>query len=286
VISAFRVDEATGQLSPLGTQEAKGRNGVRLGVDASNKYLICANYGSGTVALLPIKADGSLGPVAHLPELPGKPGPHRTEQPNSRPHDVVFDPRERFIVVPDKGLDATFVFSIDAASGKLVPATPPSVASRPGAGPRHAGFHQSKPVVYVLNELDSTLTTYRFDSERGALTPLQVITTLPPSFTGNSTTSEIVVAASGRFVYASNRGHDSLAIFAVEDAGTLSPVGWEPTQGKTPRFFAVEPSGTVLYAANMDSDTIVAFRVDAGSGKLTPTGQIIKTGSPSSIVFR
>ena len=286
VVSAFRVDEATGQLSPLGTQDAKGRNGVRLGVDVSNRFVICANYGSGTVAVLPIRADGSLGAVTDLPALPGKPGPHRTEQPNSRPHDVVFDPRERFIVVPDKGLDATFVFSLDAASGKLVPATPPSAASRPGAGPRHAGFHPSKPCVYVLNELDSTLTTYRFDGERGALTPLQVITTLPPSFTGSSTTSEIVVAASGRFVYASNRGHDSLVIFAVEDAGTLSPVGWEPTQGRTPRFFAIEPSGTLLYAANMDSDTIVAFRVDAGSGKLTATGQIIKTGSPSSIVFR
>jgi len=168
-----------------------------------------------------------------------------------------------------------------------VPAASPPAASRPGAGPRHAAYHPAKPYAYVLNELDSTITTYRFDGERGALTPLQVITTLPSSFTGSNTTSEIVVAASGRFVYASNRGHDSLAIFAVDDSsGTLSPVGWEPTQGKTPRFFAIEPSGSVLYAANMDSDTIVAFRVDAGSGKLTPTGQIIKTGSPSSIVFR
>ena len=121
----------------------------------------------------------------------------------------------------------------------------------------------------------------------GSLTPLQVITTLPPIFTGDNTTSEIAVAPSGRFVYSSNRGHDSLAIFAVDDAtGTLTPVGWEPTQGKTPRFFAIEPSGTFLYAANMDSDTIVTFRVDPRSGRLTPTGQVIKTGSPSSIVFR
>ena len=287
VVTAFRVDEATGQLSALGTQDAKGRNGVRLGVDATNRFVICANYSSGTVAVLPIQADGSLGPLTDLAALPGKPGPHRTEQASSHPHDVVFDPRDRFIVVPDKGLDATFVFSLDAASGKLVPAASPSAVSRPGAGPRHAAYHPAKPYAYVLNELDSTITTYRFDGERGALTPLQVITTLPSSFTGNNTTSEIVVAASGRFVYASNRGHDSLAIFAVDDSsGTLSPVGWEPTQGKTPRFFAIEPSGSVLYAANMDSDTIVAFRVDAGSGKLTPTGQIIKTGSPSSIVFR
>jgi 6-phosphogluconolactonase len=287
VVTAFRVDEATGQLSLLGAQDARGKNGVRLGVDASNRFVICANYSSGTVAVLPIQADGSLGPVTDLAALPGKPGPHRTEQASSHPHDIMFDQRDRFIVVPDKGLDATFVFSLDAASGKLVPAAAPSVASRPGAGPRHASFHPVKPYAYVLNELDSTLTTYRFDGERGALAPLQVITTLPPNFTGNSSTSEIVVAASGRFVYASNRGHDSLAIFAVDEAaGTLSPVGWEPTQGKTPRFIAVEPSGTLLYCANMDSDTIVAFRVDAGSGKLTPTGQIIKTGSPSSIVFR
>jgi len=286
VVTAFRVDDATGQLSLLGTQDAKGKNGVRLGVDASNRFVICANYASGTVAVLPIQADGSLGPLSDLAALPGKPGPHRTEQASSHPHDIVFDQRERFIVVPDKGLDATFVFSLDAASGKLVPAASPSAASRPGAGPRHAGFHPAKPYAYVLNELDSTITTYRFDGERGALTPLQVVATLPPSFTGHNVTSEIVVAASGRFVYASNRGHDSLAIFAVEDAGTLSPVGWEPTQGKTPRFFAIEPSGALLYAANMDSDTIVAFRVDAASGKLTPTGQIVKTGSPSSIVFR
>src|SRR6266849_240236 len=272
VVSAFRVDEATGQLSLLGTQDAKGKNGVRLGVDASNRFVICANYSSGTVAVLPIQPDGSLGPVTDLAALPGKPGPHRTQQHSSQPHDIVFDPRGRFIVVPDKGLDATFVFSLDAASGKLVPAAPPSVASRPGAGPRHAEFHPTKPYAYLLNELDSTLATYRFDGERGALAPLQVITTLPPTFTGDSTTSEIVVAASGRFVYASNRGHDSLAIFAVEDAGTLSPVGWEPTQGKTPRFFAIEPSGTFLYAANQDSDTIVTFRVDQASGKLAPAG--------------
>lgn len=286
VVTALCVDEATGRLSLLGAVDAKGKNGVRLGVDASNTFVVCANYASGTVAVLPITADGSLGPITDLAMLAGKPGPHPTEQTSSHPHDIVFDRRGRFVVVPDKGLDATYVFSLDAASGKLVPAAPPSVASRPGAGPRHADLHPTKPYAYVLNELDSTITTYRFDGERGALTPLQVVTTLPPGFTGSNTTSEIV-AASGRFVYASNRGHDSLAMFAIDDAaGTLSPVGWEPTQGTSPRFFTIEPSGAVLYAANMDSDTIVAFHVDPGSGKLTPTGQIIKTGSPSSIVFR
>lgn len=286
-VTAFRVDEATGQLTLLGSQDAKGKNGVRLGVDASNRYVICANYASGTVVVLPIQPDGSLGPATDLAALPGKPGPHRTQQPYSQPHDIVFDPRDRYIVVPDKGLDATFVFSLDTASGKLVPASPPSVASRSGAGPRHTAFHPSRPYNYVLNELDSTLTTYRFDAERGGLMPLQVLTTFNPNYTGDNTTSEIVVAASGRFVYASNRGQDAITIFAVDDAtGTLTTVGWEPTQGKTPRFFAIEPSGAMLYAANMDSDTIVTFRVDAGSGKLMPTGQVIKTGSPCCIVFR
>ena len=286
-VTAYRVDEATGQLSLLGSQDAKGKNGVRLGVDASNRYVICANYASGTVVVLPIQPDGSLGAATDLAALPGKPGPHRTQQPYSQPHDIVFDSRDRYIVVPDKGLDATFVFSLDTAHGKLVPASPPSVASRSGAGPRHTAFHPSRPYNYVLNELDSTLTTYGFDGERGSLMPLQVITTLPPSFTGDSTTSEIVVAASGRYIYASNRGHDSITIIAVDDAsGTLSHVGWEATQGKTPRFFAIEPSGALLYCANMDSDSIVTFRVDSGSGKLTPTGQVINTGSPCCIVFR
>jgi 6-phosphogluconolactonase (cycloisomerase 2 family) len=161
------------------------------------------------------------------------------------------------------------------------------VASRPGAGPRHLDVHPSKPFLYQINELDSTITTFKLDTERGELMPLQTITTLPPSFTGASTTSEIAVAPSGRFVYGSNRGHDSIAIFAVDGGtGVLSPVGWESTQGRVPRFFALDPSGAFLYAANQNSDTIVAFSVDQDTGRLKPTGQIVKTGSPSSIVFR
>jgi len=180
-----------------------------------------------------------------------------------------------------------FVFRVDATGGKLAAGTPARVATRAGAGPRHAAFHPTGTHAYVLNELDSTLTTYRFDAERGGLSPLQVITTLPPAFTGDNTTSEIAIAPSGRFVYGSNRGHDSIVIFRVDEStGGLSPVGWEPSRGKTPRFFALDPSGASLYAANQDSDTIVAFRVDPQAGTLTPTGQVVPVGSPSSIVFR
>jgi 6-phosphogluconolactonase (cycloisomerase 2 family) len=285
--TAFRVDEQTGLLTLLNRQPTSGKNGVRLVVDPSNRFIVLANYASGTVAVLPIKPDGSLAPPSDLATVPGKPGPHRTRQEASHPHDALFDRQGRFVVVPDLGLDAVFVYRLDTTSGKLVANDPASVASRPGAGPRHVDFHPTKPYAYVINELDSTITTYRVDAQRGELKPAQVITTLPPDFTGNSTTSEVAVAPSGRFVYGSNRGHDSLAIFAVdENTGVLTSVGWEPTQGKAPRFFAIIPSGTLLYAANLDSDTIVTFRVDQTTGKLTPTGQVVKTPSPSTIVFR
>ena len=285
--TAFAIDRESGRLTLMNRQATRGRNGVRVGIDASNRFAVLANYSTGTVAVLPINADGSLGALADLVPLEGKPGPHRTEQASAHPHDVVFDPRGRFVVVPDKGLDTTFVFRLDTTRGKLVAADPPSVASRPGAGPRHADFHPSQPYLYQINELDSTITTFKFDTQHGELIPLQTITTLPPSFTSANTTSEIAVAPSGRFVYGSNRGHDSIVIFAVNDAtGVLSPVGWESTQGRVPRFFGLDPSGAFLYAANQNSDTIVAFTVDQSTGKLKPTGQVVKTGSPSSIVFR
>ena len=164
---AYAIEPATGRLRILNRQPTQGKNGVRLGIEASDRFLVCANYSSGTVAVLPIEPDGSLGPLRDLVPLTGKTGPHPTEQTSAHPHDVAFDPRGRFCLIPDKGLDAVFVFRVDGG-GKLVPASPPSVASRPGAGPRHAGFHPTGPFAYVLNELDSTLTTYRFDADTGA----------------------------------------------------------------------------------------------------------------------
>jgi 6-phosphogluconolactonase (cycloisomerase 2 family) len=284
--TAYSIDPATGRLRVLNRQPTQGKNGVRLGIEASGRYLVCANSSSGTVAVLPIEPNGSLGALRDLVPLTGKTGPHPTEQTSAHPHDVAFDPRGRFCLVPDKGLDAIFVFRVDEG-GKLVPGAPASVTSRPGAGPRHAGFHPTGPFAYILNELDSTLTAYRFDAATGALEPRQTLTTLPPGWNGRNTTSEIAVAPSGRFVYASNRGHDSVVVFAVEPGtGALSPVAWEPTQGKTPRFIGLDPAGAALYAANQDSDTIVAFRVDRQSGTLTPTGNVVPAGSPSTIVFR
>jgi 6-phosphogluconolactonase len=284
--TAYQIDQATGRLRVLNQQSTGGRNGVHLAIDATNRFLAVANYATGGLALLPINPDGSLGPLSDLATLTGTPGPHRTQQESSHPHHCPFDRTGRFIVVPDKGLDKVFVYRLDTTRGKLVAGAPADVTARAGAAPRHVDFHPSQPYAYVINELDSTITTYHFDPEKGALKPVQVVTTLPTSYTGNNSGAEIAVAQSGRFLYGSNRGHDSIVIFAIDTAtGGLTPVGWQSTQGRTPRFFALEPSGH-LYAANQNSDTVVIFRVNPTTGGLTPTDQIVNVASPSTIVFR
>ncbi len=284
-VSAYAVDTKTGKLRFLNKQASHGDNGPHLIVDPGDRYVVVAN-GPG-IAVLPINADGSLAPATDAVVPPGTEGPYKREQGlGAHPHQVLFDASGRFLLSPDKGVDAVHLFRLDAAGGKLRPNDPPFVKSRYGAGPRHITFHPSRPFAYLINELDSTVTTYRWDSERGALTPLHIIPTTPPTFTGDNTGAEIAVAPSGNFVYVSNRGHNSIATFAVDakDA-TLSPIGWEPTQGRKPRFFTLDPSGATLYVANEDSDTIVAFALDAQSGLPLPSGLIIRTGSPSCIAF-
>ena len=285
--TAYRINPESGHISLVNHQPTGGKNGVHLAIDATGRFLVVANYDTGTLALLPINQDGSLAALADLATLPGTPGPHKTEQPSSHPHHCPFDPSRTFIVVPDKGLDKVFVFTLDTARGKLVPGDSPWVVARAGAGPRHVGFHPTRPFAYVINELDASLTTYRFDASTGALKPLQILPTAPSSFTGNNTGAEIAVARSGRFVYGSNRGHNSIAIFAVDPAaGTLTSIGWESTQGTMPRYFGVDPAGTNLYAANQTSDTVVRFSVNESTGKLAPTSEILKAGAPCTIAFR
>jgi len=284
-VSAYAVDPTSGQLTLLNRRSTGGKNPVHLAADPTNRQLVVANYATGTVVLLPIQADGSLGEVVDMAALPGNPGPHRTQQGSSHPHDVPFDPNGRFVIVPDKGLDRVFVFQVDAIAGKLVPASVPSVASREGAGPRHAAFHPSMPLAYVMNELDSSITTYRFDTQTGRLTPLQIVSTLPPDYTGNNTGAEIAVSRSGRILFGSNRGHDTIVTMAIDaKTGLLSPRSWVGTDGQGPRFFALDPADEMLYAANENSDSIVALRVTA-AGTLAPTGQRVHTGSPVCIVF-
>ena len=295
-ISAYAIDKQNGHITALNRQSCGGKNPVHLSIDPTGRWIITANFGAGSVGVVLIEKDGTLGPRADLVGLPGERGPHRKEQASSHPHNAAFDPSGRFIAVPDKGLDRIFVFRLDAGTGKLTPNDPPFVATRAGAGPRHIAFHHNMPLAYVINELGSTVTTYHFDAQRGSLDPIQVLPSTPPSYTGDNVGAEIAVAPSGHVVYASNRGHDSIAIFAVDrDAGTLAPAGWAPTNAKSPRFFGLDPAGKILYAANADegmggrgqqnTDAIVPFRVNEADGMLTPTGQFIKVNSPCTIVF-
>ncbi len=285
-VTSFSIDPDTGRLEQLNRVETGGRNGVHPAVDPGGRFLYVANYASGDVSVLPVQKDESLGKHTHLVALSGQPGPHRTDQASSHPHQVVFDPSGRFVMVPDKGLDRIFMFVVDAATGTLTPTVQGSAAARSGSGPRHGAFHPSLPVAWILNEISSTVATYHMEAERGSLKPVQILTTLPSDYTGENTGAEIAVSSGGRFVYCSNRGHDSIAIFSVDPAaGLLTTVGWVPTLGRIPRFIGFEPTRRFLYAANEQADTIVTWRADPETGRLSPTGYIVRTASPVAIAF-
>jgi 6-phosphogluconolactonase (cycloisomerase 2 family) len=284
--TAFSVDRATGFLKPLNRAETGGRNGVHLAIAPGGRFLVVANYGAGNVAVLPIRPDGALADAAQVVALPGQPGPHRIEQIGSHPHHVVFDPGRRSVVVPDKGLDRVFIFRFDGASGRLTPTEQGAALARAGSGPRHAAFHPRLPYAWVVNEIASTITTYFWDAERGSLRPIQILPTLPSDYTGENTVAEIAVSAGGRFVYCSNRGHDSIAAFSFDPrTGQLTSAGWTASQGRTPRFIGFDPSHSMLCATNEQSDTVVSFRADDANGRLTVAGSPVENASPVSIAF-
>jgi 6-phosphogluconolactonase (cycloisomerase 2 family) len=284
--TSFSVDRHTGFLTLLNRVETGGRNGVHQAVDPSDKFMVVANYGTGNVSVLPVRPDGTLGDQVQLVPLPGLPGPNRIEQASSHPHHIVFDPSGKFVVVPDKGLDRIFIFSFDPATGRLTPTEQGSAVARSGSGPRHAAFHPTLPVLFVLNEIGSSIVTYYLEAEHGGLRPVEILPTLPSDYTGENTTAEIAVSAGGRFVYCSNRGHDSIAIFAA-DAGTglLTSIGWVSSRGRVPRFIGFDPSHRFLYAANEQSDTVVSWLADSSTGRLTPTDQVVRNASPCTIAF-
>jgi 6-phosphogluconolactonase (cycloisomerase 2 family) len=284
--TAFSVDRATGSLQPLNRAETGGRNGVHQAIDPGGRFMVVANYGSGNVAVLPIRPDGALADAVEVVTLPGQPGPHRIEQLSSHPHHVVFDTGGRSVIVPDKGLDRVFVFRFDAGTGKLTPTEQGAAVARAGSGPRHAAFHPRLPIAWVVNEIASTVTTYFWDAERGSLRPVQILPTLPPDYTGENTAAEIAVSAGGRFVYCSNRGDDSIATFTSDPrTGLLTSAGWTPSQGRTPRYIGFDPSHWFLCATNEQSDTVVTYRADAATGRLAVTGSPVHNASPVSIAF-
>lgn len=283
-ISAFRVEKATGQLEFINSQTTGGKNPVHLALDPSGQYVVVSNHLGSSLAVLPVRPDGSLGELEQLVTLEGPLGPHRVEQKLAKPHFNPFDPSGRYVVVPDKGLDRSFSFRF--SGGKLEPAEQAFAVAREGAGPRHIAFSPRLGMAYVVNELDSTVTTYAYSASTGALVPRQILSTLPETFTGNSRAAGIQVDADERFVYASNRGHDSIAVFRIDPAtGLLAFAGADPAQGKTPRFFTLTPNGRFLFALNEDSDSIVGFAVDRDSGRLQPNGFEMRSGSPVCMVF-
>lgn len=273
-VSAFAVDPATGRLSFLNQQPTGGADPCHLAVDGPGRHILVANYSSGTVAALPIAADGRLSPASSVRSHTGR-GPNGDRQQGPHAHAVAFDPSGRYVFESNLGTDRIYAFRFDAATGRLEPHDPADTALAPGAGPRHLAWHPSGRVLYSVNELNSTVTAFRFDLAHGSLAADQTAPTLPVGFTGQNTAAEIAVLQNGRFLYASNRGHDSLAVFAIDPAtGTLTSAGYVPTGGKTPRHFAIDPANRWLLAANQSSGSITIFRLDAATGHLSEAGRV------------
>ena len=285
VLSAFAVDPQSGKLTLLNQRSSRGPGPCHVAVDRTGRWALVANYSGGSVACLPIQQDGRLGEATDFVQHKGSSvNPQRQQGPHA--HAAYFDAANRFVFVPDLGLDKVMIYRFDAAKGKLVPNDPAFVAMAPGAGPRHLAFHPNGRFAYVINEINSTVTVLSYDAAGGALKPIESVSTLPEGFRGKSTTAEVAVHPFGKFLYGSNRGHDSIVAFAIDaESGKLRLIGHEPTQGKTPRNFAIDVLGDFLVAANQDSDNVVVFRIDAQSGKLQATGQSIKVGSPVCVEF-
>ena len=286
-VSSFKRDPNTGKLTLMNQQKSGGSGPCHLSVDASGKTLLVANYGSGSIASLPVKADGSLVEAATTVQHVGSSvNPKRQAGPHA--HFIVPSPDNRFALTCDLGLDKILVYPLNAVAAKLVTNTPSFAVVAPGAGPRHLAFSTDGRFGYVINEMKLTISAFSYDSKTAAMTEVQTISTLPADYvaTEKDSCAEIAVHPNGRFVYGSNRGHDSIAVFTVEaKTGKLTLVQNESTQGKTPRHFAIDPSGRWLLAENQNSDSVVVFAIDAASGKLKPTGQTISVGSPVCAVF-
>ena len=282
-VSAYAIDASTAALTLLNQQPTRGTFTCHVSVDATNRVVMVANYGSGSMAVYPVEADGRLGPLSDFVQHAGSgPNPQRQQGPHA--HQIVLSPDNRFVLVNDLGADKVFVYQLDAAQGKLTPNhTAPFASLHAGAGPRHLDFHPNGKFVYVINELDATVTMFDFDAAQGILTARQTLSTLPPGSAADKSCADIHVHPTGKFLYGSNRGHDSIAMFRIhQSTGLLTAIGHEPTQGGQPRNFAIDPSGRFLLAENQDSDTVVSFRIDPERGTLKPAGHVAQVPTPVS----
>ncbi len=284
-VSAFAVDPRTGALKFLNKRLTGGTDPCHVAVSRDCRCVLVANFMSGSVCVLPVQADGSLGEATHLIQHQGS-SIHPVRQSGPHAHSVTLDEDNGLAFVPDLGLDKLIVYRLDSNRGRLEPHDLPSIAVTPGAGPRHLAIHPSGRFAYLINELDSTIMALSYDGGGGRFEALQVVATLPEGFSGESACADVQVAQSGDFLYASNRGHDSIVIYKIDQrSGRLACIGHEPTRGKTPRHFGIDPAGKYLLAANQDSDTIVAFCIDPQTGKPRPTGYTTPVPTPVCVKF-
>ena len=284
-VSAFSIDPATGTLTLLNQQSSGGRGPCHLAVDNSGHCVLVANYAGGSVATLTNLADGSLGTVTSLLQHHGS-SVYPKRQAGPHAHEVGFDASNRRAFCTDLGLDKIFIYQLDPKTAALTTNDPPFAALAPGSGPRHFAVHPNGRFVYVINELNSTITAFDYNAKNGALQTQQTIPTIPDTFSATNYPSEIAIHPSGKFLYGSNRGHDSIAVYAVDEpTGKLTPIEYQSTQGKTPRNFGIDPTGNFLLAANQNSDTVVVFRIDPKTGRLKATGQILEVPTPVCVTF-
>ena len=284
-VSAFAIDQATGKLTFLNEVASRGADPCYITVDKTGKYVLVANYTGGSVAVFPVLADGKLGEASSFVQHTGKgPDPKRQEGPHA--HSIDLSPDNRFAMVDDLGLDELLVYKFDSAKGALTPNDPPFAKVDPGSGPRHFVLRPDGKFAYVVSEMGHTVTVFSNDASAGKLQPIQTITTLPQDFTGRNDDAEIRVHPSGRFLYASNRGDESIAVYAIDKTkGTLTQAGIIHTGGKEPRNFEIDPTGRLLFAANQKSDNIVVFRIDQKTGLFTPTRKVLEVGAPVCVKF-
>jgi 6-phosphogluconolactonase len=282
-ISAFAIDAAAGKLTFLNKQPAGGSGPCYVEVDAAGKNALIANYGSGSFAAFPLAADGAVQPMsAFIQDHGSGVNPDRQEGPHA--HSLVAGPGNKFVYGCDLGLDKVMIFKFNAGQGTLVADEPAFAQVKPGAGPRHTAFHPNGRWAFVINEMGSSITVFSYNAVSGALDEVQTISTLPEGFPGQSTCAEVVVHPSGKFVYGSNRGDDSIAAFACDpESGRLTFIERVATGGKTPRQFEIDPTGRYLLAANQNSNTVVVFRIDAASGRLQPTGSQVQSDNPQCV---
>jgi 6-phosphogluconolactonase len=283
-VSAFRIEES-GALTFLNSKPSHGTDPCHLIIDPTGRFVLIANFASGSTCVLPILEDGSLGNETDWVQHEGS-SVHPVRQKGPHAHAVEFSRDGRFAYVPDLGMDEVIVFAFDAGSGKLAVADVPKVKTREGAGPRQLVMHPRGGFAYLINELDSTMTAYGHDARTGALAELQTLGTLPDTFSGPSTCAEVQITPDGRFLYGSNRGHNSLVIYAIDaGSGLMTVVDWEPTGGEIPRNFEVDPSGHYVCVANQDTSNLVLFSIDQESGKLSRFGTEAEAGTPICVRF-